>query len=294
MKLFQIIPFIISCSLLSQVAVAELKTERAVLDDDDNITTNAEFSVAEQGDLYVATKINDQLIFFANGGKDLVPTPTPFIRNGNFSGTVPLFDISAEGVPAGRYPLYQVITKTNSDPLDTRNWKGKLSIINFMINLATTENGDLDDDGFADNDLNHDGFYDDDKNQDGFHDDDRNKDGYRDGDLNRNGSIDEDESQAKEEDEDDPENPTDNKGDDDKPVSTDPAILQGKSFYSTCADSACHGPNPKANEHNILSAAEDHKLILNAIKNNTGGMSILNNTITEEAAKNVSAYLKSL
>jgi hypothetical protein len=286
MKLSRVILFIIGAGLMNSIAIAELSTEKAVLNNDDKIIANAQFSVAKEGDLYVATKINDQLIFFANGGKNLTITATPFLRNGKFSGKVPLFNLSAKGVPAGRYPLYQVVVETNKNPFETRNWRGKLNIINFMINLATTESGDLDDDGFADNDSDHDGFYDDDKNQDGFYDDDRDKDGYRDGDLNRNGITDDKTSPPKDkEDKEDKE--------EDKPVSTDPTILQGKSFYNTCAASACHGADPKANQHDVLKG-KDHNLILNAIANDTGGMGILKNTLTAESAKQISAYLNSL
>lgn len=299
MKITTLTAVIIGCSCISPIAIAELKTDRAVINADETISASANFSVAESGDLYVATKINGQLIFFANGGKDFTPKIIPFIRNGNYSGKVPLFNLSAQGVPAGRYPLYQVVTKPNSDPLDTKNWTGKLNSINFMINLPISESGDLDEDGFAENDANHDGFYDDDKNQDGFYDDDRDKDGYRDGDLNRDGELNDDEEA---EDNTTPKTPEDKEDtepkeaddkDDDTPSSTDPSILQGQGFYNTCADSACHGADPKANQNRIL-LGKDPAVILKAIAANTGGMEILKNTIQADSAEKVSVYLKSL
>lgn len=83
-------------------------------------------------------------------------------------------------MPSGRYPLYQVIAKSGSNPLNPDNWIGGsagLSIINFNIGLPCEINGDFDEDGFADDDLNRDGFHDDDLDQDGFHDQDFNRDG---------------------------------------------------------------------------------------------------------------------
>ena len=194
MKLFKLnaVALAIGVSALSNMAVAEITTPRAVVGNDgaESLIATANFSSAVEGDLYVAIVVGDTLLFLVDNGNKVTESVNPFAESQQYVGTIPLLDFSTEGVPAGRYPMYQVVTQAGTNPLDTTNWVTDLSSINFMVGLPVEVSGDFDQDGFADNDVNQDGFYDDDLNRDGFRDGDFNKDGFDDADLNQNGEVD--------------------------------------------------------------------------------------------------------
>jgi hypothetical protein len=179
-------------TLLSSNTFAELVTSRAVVSNDGNerITATVRFHTAVNGDLYIATQVNGELLFLADEGSFFTTDIRPFRPNSHFSEDIQALNISGRGIAPGRYPLYQVVTQPGSDPLNFQNWIGGLSglsTINFNIGLPVNVTGDFDHNGFSDDDKNHDGFHDDDKNHDGFHDDDRNHDGFHDDDRNHDG-----------------------------------------------------------------------------------------------------------
>tara|TARA_R110002073_G_scaffold325653_1_gene504922 strand:- start:1748 stop:2494 length:747 start_codon:yes stop_codon:yes gene_type:complete len=163
-------------SVFSTNLCADLKTDRAVVRNDgtEQVVAVASFQEPIAGDLYIATQVNGALLFILNDGKGFSTIPAPFQANSDFSTDLIVLDEPGQGISAGRYPLYKVVTQSDTDPLDFRNWIGGLNglhSINFMIGLSSDETQDLDEDGFPDDDLNRDGFHDDDMNRDGFHDD---------------------------------------------------------------------------------------------------------------------------
>ncbi|MDQ7089397.1 MAG: hypothetical protein Q9M50_01960 [Methylococcales bacterium] len=193
MKQLKIMAIVIGCSAITNIAVADLQTERSVVNDPTlRISAKANFPASVSGDLYIATQINGNYLFLNDGGK-FVPEMIPFTQATEHSGQLLLFDFLAEGSTPGRYPLFQVITNPGTNPLNFNNWVGGLgglSSLNFTIGLPPEKSGDFNGDGFADDDANKDGFHDDDANKDGFHDDDANKDGFHDDDDNQNGRHD--------------------------------------------------------------------------------------------------------
>jgi mono/diheme cytochrome c family protein len=76
-------------------------------------------------------------------------------------------------------------------------------------------------------------------------------------------------------------------------VAAAPAVASatlGKSVYATsCA--MCHTANPVLNVSKVLKGANSPSTILNAIRNNIGGMSFLSGTISTQDANNLAAYL---
>jgi hypothetical protein len=169
---------------------SELYTDQAVLDSaQDKIAASVKFNSPETGDMYVAT-ILDGKLWFLSQAAGWTDYPAPFLVNETFQGEYPLFSVEAGVLPPGNYPLYQVVTVPNGDPLNVANWIGGLeglNSLNFSIDLPKTEHGDFNGDGFADDDHNRDGFHDDDRNRDGFHDDDHDQNGYHDDDLDQDG-----------------------------------------------------------------------------------------------------------
>ncbi len=317
MTQLKIIALAISCSAITNIAVAELQTDRAVINDSaSRISATANFPTPVSGDLYVATQINGKYIFFTDKG-EFLPTATPFSQNTEHVGKVTILDLPAEGSSPGRYPLYQVITNPGTDPLDFNNWVGGLgglSKINFTIGLPTEQSGDFNNDGFADDDSNKDGFHDDDKNYNGFHDDDSDNDGFHDDDKDRNGHRDSEENNNL-----DPTTPinincsgnesgSENDGSSDDncinniptpapvpttPVSGNSIITEGLTAYASCASSSCHGANPAFNQNGILDA-RNPSATMEAIAGNKGGMGVLSAIITADSANKISAYLNSL
>lgn len=254
-------------SSLSAMACAELKTPRAVVNNDgtERLIATINFSTPVVGDLYVATEVAGQLLFLVNGGREFIYDVAPLAVNQTHIGQTQLFDFSTAGIASGQYPLYQVVTESGTDPLDVANWVGGfsgLSVIHFNIGLPVEISGDLDQDGFADDDLNHDSFHDDDLDRDGFHDDDLDYDGFHDGDLDQNGVDDEFESEQNSGDTGSGEEPEEGDDDDDD-----------DDLYNTHC-SGCHGFHPEQNINRILRASNPAN-ILRAINANSGGMRFL-------------------
>jgi hypothetical protein len=199
MNKFYLLPFAIATALtsLSPNAFADLSTDRAVVRNDDSQRVHAtvKFHSPADGDLYIATEVDGKLHFLADEGKLFTTHVRPFRSNSHFVANIFALDISGRGIAPGLYPLYQVVAKPGSNPLNFSNWVGGLgglSKINFNIGLSDNLTGDFDHNGFFDDDSNHDTFHDDDVNRDGFHDDDSNHDGLHDDDHNHDGFHDDD------------------------------------------------------------------------------------------------------
>jgi hypothetical protein len=290
MKYLKTMAIIISCSAITNTAIADLQTTRAVANDPtQRISATANFPTPVSGDLYLATQINGNFLFFTSGGQ-VTAEVRPFTQGGDYSGQVPLFDFPAEGIAPGRYPLYQVVTHPGTDPLDFNNWMGGLaglSSINFIIGLPSEQSGDFDNDGFSDDDINKDGFHDDDLDKNGFHDDDLNQDGFHDDDLNQDGLS--DVANIPEPAPEPVVTPTP------EPVVAPVTniIAEGQAAYASCASSACHGANPAFGQNGIQKA-RDPNATMGAIAGNQGGMGFLSAIITADSANKISAYLNSL
>ncbi len=159
---------LIACGLSISVR-AELLAERTVLRNDsagDRVRVSARFAQPVQGDLYLATQLGGVFYFFdENGG--LTTDVVPRIRNTGYSGDVPVLNLPVQGVAAGRYFLYQVVTAAGANPLFVANWISPLNVMLFHIGLPTEVTRDFDQDGFPDDDRNRDGFFDADTNMDG-------------------------------------------------------------------------------------------------------------------------------
>ena len=180
MNLFKLksVAVAIGLSALSNLALADISTSKAVLGNDgsERLAASADFTAAVEGDLYIAIGVEEKLLFLANGGNSLTERVSPFAANQVYIGSIPLFNFSTAGISAGRYPVYKIVTRTGTDPLNFTNWVGGLTSVNFMVGLPVAHSGDFDGDGFADSDLDQDGYYD---------DDDHDKDGWSDS----NGSM---------------------------------------------------------------------------------------------------------
>lgn len=162
----------------------ELYTPRTVLGGDNSqLIAKARFNHSESGDLYLFTKLAGNIIYLTPP-LNVSPSPAPFKENQTFQGEYTWLDFNALGLPAGKYPLYQVVMPHGQKPNINDN---SLESIIFNVGLEKNIAYDPDGDGFADDDKNKDGFHDDDRNRDGFHDDDKNQDGYHDDDANRDG-----------------------------------------------------------------------------------------------------------
>jgi hypothetical protein len=162
----------------------ELYTPRAVLSSNNSqLITKARFDHPESGDLYLFTKLAGNIIYLTPP-LNVSQSPIPFKENQTFQGEYTWLDFNAQGLPPGKYPLYQVVMPHGQKPNINDKW---LQSINFNLGLKRTITYDRNDDGFADDDKNQDGFHDDDKNKDGYHDDDKNQDGYHDDDSNQDG-----------------------------------------------------------------------------------------------------------
>jgi len=73
----------IALSTLTNIATAELRTERAVVPNDDThrVAASSYFANAVQGDLYIAAQINGQLLFFAKGGAEVSTEAVPYMQD---------------------------------------------------------------------------------------------------------------------------------------------------------------------------------------------------------------------
>lgn len=162
---------VVTLSAVSFGAVAHLSTSKAVLvKPTDSTVISVNFKPAVSGDLYLATVVNGKLVFFADQGSLLSETPKPFQKNGVFEGKLDILNVKALGIPAARYPLYEVVTTPGGDVLNFSNWVGGLGGLhrmNISIGLPAAVTGDYDNDGFADDDSDHDGYHDGDRDFNG-------------------------------------------------------------------------------------------------------------------------------
>jgi cytochrome c553 len=270
MNLFKLksVAVAIGLSALSNLALADISTSKAVLGNDgsERLAASADFTAAVEGDLYIAIGVEEKLLFLANGGNSLTERVSPFAANQVYIGSIPLFNFSTAGISAGRYPVYKIVTRTGTDPLNFTNWVGGLTSVNFMVGLPVAHSGDFDGDGFADSDLDQDGYYDDDLDKDGFHDDDHDKDGYYDDDHDKDGWSDSNGSMV--------------------PVT---GGTTGKALYAIhCAE--CHGVDPSRGKNDIYEAV-DPRETREAINENEGGMGILS-FLTDAELQAIAAYVR--
>lgn len=250
---------VIALSVASNASFADLNTPKAVLNTvNDRLVVSSSFVTPVSGDLYLATIVGGKLIFLINNGQQASYDAAPFATNQTYQEPRILFDMSTAGIPAGRYPFYQVVTKTGMSLFDQANWMGGVSLINFMVGLPVEVSGDFNQDGFADDDSSRNGFYDDDLNYDGYHDDDLDRDGYHDDDLNRDGYH-------------------------------DVVTSNGKDLYVVnCV--ACHGANPMQGINGIRLAVDPNQT-RSAINRNKGGMGYLN-FLTDSELQAIADYVK--
>ena len=111
---------------------SELYTPQAVLhDDNEKLVATVRFNTQETGDLYVAAIVGGKLLFLNQAG-GWTETPAPFRANDTFQGEYPLFSVDAGQLPPGNYPLYQVVTVPNGNPLSTDDWIGGMAGLNSL------------------------------------------------------------------------------------------------------------------------------------------------------------------
>jgi hypothetical protein len=114
---------------------SELYTPQPVLqNDEDKIVAKVRFEQPQSGDLYLATIIDAQLWFITKKGEGITLTasPNPFKANETFEGEYSLLSLDGKGLPPGNYPLYQIVTQPNTNPLDEKNWIGGPNGLNFL------------------------------------------------------------------------------------------------------------------------------------------------------------------
>jgi len=165
MKLLNTLLFTLIILFSNTYLFADLVTNKAVLSNDgsENLTAIATFPEPVKGDLYIATQINGEYIFYINEGSAFSTIPTPFRANSQFIEDIQVLDQPIKDMAPGHYPLFKIITRPETSPLDFNNWVGGidgLSRINFSIGLSAEESNDIDGDGFPDDDMNRDGYRD--------------------------------------------------------------------------------------------------------------------------------------
>ncbi len=289
-----------SVAMFTGSVTADVRIERSVVGNqsDDFVRATGVFNQTVAGDLYLAVGVGQSLLFFTADGQ-LVTSPEPIQSNQEFTGELPLLNLNVNGVPAGRYPLYQVITNPGADPLNFQNWiggLGGLTVRNITIGLPVEVNRDFDGDGFPDDDLDHDGFHDDDRDRDGYSDDDLDRDGYSDDDLDRDG-FDDDDSDRDDFDDDGDDDRNDDRDDDDfiptGPINQSSAEL-GRDLYvrSGCAASTCHDADPRRNVNDVREG-RDWRETRESIDRNKGGMGFLN-FLTDAELQQIAEYLRAV
>lgn len=144
---------------LPLVYAGELYTPKAVLEAGDKLEAEVRFNTAESGDIYIAVMLDGVLWFYSPQG--FTQTVQPFLSGQTFQGNYPIFSFAADGIPAGQYTLYQVMTLIDANPLDSSNWYGDLHTLQFSVGLTAEQTGDFNADGFPDSDSNHNGIADD-------------------------------------------------------------------------------------------------------------------------------------
>jgi len=255
----------IAITLFTPLVSAELTTNRTIVNNNlstEKLEVSARIPAGVTGDLYIAAKVNNNLLFLTDNGHGIQfnTTVAPFKADAT-TGTIPVLSLPSSAIPNGRFPFYQVVVQSATNPLDFNNWIGGpngLSQIQIVSGFATAINDDFNNDGFADDDANHDGFHDDDQNKDGFHDDDSNHDGFHDSDFNQNGIL------------------------------TDDSAARGQILYRNCV--GCHGTDPRQNISRILNG-RDPVRIRSAINRNVGGMSFLS-PLTDNDLNDIASYLQ--
>ena len=111
---------------------SELSSPQTVLHGDkEKVVATMAFPTSETGDVYVATKIGSQWLFLSQEA-GWMTYPTPFLKNSLLQGEYPLFSVDAGLLSPGNYPLYQVVTKPNTDPFNQENWIGGTAGLNFL------------------------------------------------------------------------------------------------------------------------------------------------------------------
>jgi hypothetical protein len=190
-KLFTL--FVCSLSLAAQAG--DLYTSRTVIEATAGhyVEAKLRFAQAVRGDVYLATRLNDQFLFLGPAGA--TPEVQAYLTDQNLSGEYSVLNVPADGLAPGRYPLYQVTVQVGGNVFNVNDWIGGfsgLNMLNFLVGLPVDQHGDRDGDGFSDMDSDRDGYYDDDHDRDGYHDDDHDRDGYYDDDHDRDGYHDDD------------------------------------------------------------------------------------------------------
>jgi hypothetical protein len=124
-------------------ARAQLIADKTVINSSTgSATVSVSFSAPIKGDLYLAAIFNSQFLFFTTNGA-VTAKVTPFQANHTFNQAIKVLTLSSSGIPAGVYPLYQVVTLAGRDPLEPTNWIGGLSQLDFSINLPVpTKSGE--------------------------------------------------------------------------------------------------------------------------------------------------------
>ncbi len=151
-------------SALSASVFADLSTNKTVVNSaNGNAIITVNFPAPVHGDLYLATVVNGEYLFFSNQGRTVSKTVAPFQSDSDFNSAINVLEVSSAGIPANTYPFYQVVTVAHSDPLNFNNWIGGLGglhKLNFTIGVPNATAGDSNNDGFIDNDYDHDGYAD--------------------------------------------------------------------------------------------------------------------------------------
>lgn len=152
-----------SLSLITTAASAHLSTDKTVINGSNKATITINFPTPISGDLYLATMVKGEYVFFADQGKTLTPAVRPYLRNSTYDKSIKALVVSSVGIAPDRYPLFQVVTKAGTDPMNFTNWVGGLAglhKLNFTIGLSNSAAGDNNGDGFIDDDSDHDGYAD--------------------------------------------------------------------------------------------------------------------------------------
>lgn len=272
-------------AVLMQAAWADVAvdTDRSVVGQNDELVARLRFPAQDQGDLYVAAKIQGRLLFFGEDGQ-FHPEPVPYKRDGFFDQgqTETIMRFPGVVIPPGRYILYSAITDTGADVYDFSRWHGPLAKQLFIVNEPSEQSRDFDGDGWPDDDSDH----------DGFSEADHNFDGWRDDDADHNGVPDAEETGGN----DDSQGSNDHSGhdhgeDDGGNAGTGGNTSQGAALYSQhCA--GCHGADP-ANGSNKIRNGADPGRISWAISNNRGGMSFLAGQLSDADIQAIAAYIAS-
>ncbi len=113
------------------------------------------------GDLYLATQLADQQLYFLTQEMGLQTTPVAFAKNQSFSGQQTILSIPYGSIPTGIYPVYQVITAVNQSPFETSAWLTSVQNLQFTVGLPPHISHDENRDGIADTDCNGNGLNDD-------------------------------------------------------------------------------------------------------------------------------------